>query len=434
MKKYLIVGVCLFICLTVSANKYGVQIRLSEQLLQYVIDGKGEKAYTMLSDTVKSQIPQSQLDGCWKELVKQFGAYKGKSDWQEKNFPDKVAFSCNVHFDRITLTCLTSFDKSNKAFIFSLYTDETIPPEVQIKESNIKVITGKFELPGMLCMPQRIDKYPLVILVPGSGPSDYDETIGPNKPFRDLAQALARQGIASIRYDKRTKVYGTKSILSGKKPSMDNEYVQDVISAVQLAKNIPGIDTAKIYIVGHSQGGYLAPRFAARCKSIKGIIMMSANARPFDKLVSDQLHYVFSLDSISPEERKHLSETKRQLVNARKIGTKDFDSRIALPLGLPASYWQDINSYQPLKEAKLLSCPILILQGMRDFQVTMEDFALWKKELSGKTNVTFMYYPRLNHLYMEGEGKSVPSEYYTFGAIPDYVSADIANWIINNTK
>ncbi len=132
-----------------------------------------------------------------KSWLKQFGDYKGKSERQEKNFPYKVPFSCNVHFDRITLMCLTSFDKNNKMFLFSLYNDETIPPEVQINESKIKVLTGKFELSGMLCISQRIEKYPLVILVPGSGPSDYDETVGSHKSFCNLAQTLTRHGFTA---------------------------------------------------------------------------------------------------------------------------------------------------------------------------------------------------------------------------------------------
>ena len=436
MKKTVSLLAFLFLCLTVSANKQDDKFRLPEQLLQYVIDGKGEQAHLMLSDQVKSMVTVAQMDGVWKGLTLQFGAFQSKSEWQEQSVADKTVYYCDIQFARITLRCNTAFDKDGLATIINFVpapapskAPEAKVDNAQMKETDIKVVTGKFELPGILCMPQGKEAVAAVILVQGSGPNDRDETIGPNKPFRDLAWGLAAQGIASIRYDKRTKAYGAKIVAEGENPSMENEYVQDVLSAVQLAKNTLGIDSKRVYIVGHSQGAMLAPRFAQRCKDIKGIVMMSANARPLEDLVPAQMHYIFSLDSLSKEEEKQLAEMKEQVVNVKKLGTKNFNPKITLPLGLPASYWKDINDYHQLKVARLLTCPILILQGERDYQVTMDDFFLWRKELSGKSNVTFKSYPKLNHLYMEGSGKSSPSEYYQIGSIPEYVTKDIADWI-----
>ena len=76
-----------------------------------------------------------------------------------------------------------------------------------------------------------------------------------------------------------------------------------------------------------------------------------------------------------------------------------------------------------------LKQPMLILQGERDYQVTMEDFAGWKKNLSSKASVEFKTYPNLNHLFMEGEGKSTPHEYETAGHVAEIVINDIADWM-----
>ena len=436
MKRTIYFLAFLFICLTASANKQDDKFRLSEQLLQYIMDGKGEEAHQMLNDKVKTMIPVEQMTNLWKQLTAQVGAFQSKDEWQEQVVADKTIYFCDMQFEHMALRCNTAFDKDGFAIILNFVPAPAKPKSTaakadnaQMKETDIKVVTGKFELPGILCMPLGKESAAIVILVQGSGPNDRDETIGPNKPFRDLAWGLAKQGIASIRYDKRTKVYGAQSVAPDEEASMENEYVQDVLSAVQLAKNTPGIDKKRIYIVGHSQGAMLAPRFAQRCKDIKGIVMMSANARPLEDLVLEQMKYIFSLDSISKDEEKQLTKIKQQMANVKKLGTKNFDSKIALPLELPASYWKDINGYHQLKVAKSLTCPILILQGVRDYQVTMVDFSLWWKELAGKKNVTFYSYPKLNHLYMIGSGKSAPSEYNQAGSIPEYVTKDIANWV-----
>ncbi len=103
--------------------------------------------------------------------------------------------------------------------------------------------------------------------------------------------------------------------------------------------------------------------------------------------------------------------------------------RSSLPLGVPASYWLDIRGYQPGKAAKELKLAMLILQGERDYQVIAEDLAGWKEHLSGRKDVTFKTYPKLNHLFIAGEGKSTPKEYLKAGHIAKEVIEDIAAWI-----
>ena len=98
--------------------------------------------------------------------------------------------------------------------------------------------------------------------------------------------------------------------------------------------------------------------------------------------------------------------------------------------GAAASYWLDLRGYEPATAAKVLKQPLLILQGERDYQVTMaDDFSKWKAALGDKKGVTFKTYPALNHLFMAGEGKSLPAEYEKPGHVPVDVINDIAAWI-----
>lgn len=97
--------------------------------------------------------------------------------------------------------------------------------------------------------------------------------------------------------------------------------------------------------------------------------------------------------------------------------------------GVPASYWLDLRGYDPAESAKTLKQPMLILQGERDYQVTMEDFKRWNTVLAGKGNVTFKSYPGLNHLFIAGTNRSTPLEYEQPGHVDVRVVEDIASWI-----
>jgi len=100
-----------------------------------------------------------------------------------------------------------------------------------------------------------------------------------------------------------------------------------------------------------------------------------------------------------------------------------------LILGAPVSYWLDLKSYLPLEAARSLGRPLLILQGERDYQVSMADFAGWKKELGGRPGVALKSYPTLNHLFAAGEGRSTPAEYEKPGHVAAEVVEDIAAFV-----
>ncbi|MEK6236403.1 MAG: hypothetical protein N2C14_16980, partial [Planctomycetales bacterium] len=171
-------------------------------------------------------------------------------------------------------------------------------------------------------------------------------------------------------------------------------------------------------------------RIHKRSADVAGFISLAGSARPLEDLVVDQTEYLISLDGEqSKEEDERLAEVKRQ---AKKIKSPELsaDAKIAeLPLGAPAKYWLDLRGYDPAREAAALNKPLLILQGERDYQVTMQDFGMWKKSLESRADVQFIRYPRLNHLFMSGKGKSTPSEYLTPGNVAEKVVIDAANWI-----
>jgi len=112
-------------------------------------------------------------------------------------------------------------------------------------------------------LPVGVERPPVAILVHGSGPGDRDESVGANRPLRDLAVGLASHGIAVLRYEKRTKVY-PEDFLAVKAPTVNDETIDDVDRAVDLLRSWTEVDAGRIIVVGHSLGATVAPRIAAR--------------------------------------------------------------------------------------------------------------------------------------------------------------------------
>jgi len=270
-------------------------------------------------------------------------------------------------------------------------------------EREVTVGSDDWKLPGTLDVPKGTGPFPAVVLVHGSGPNDRDESVGGVKVFRDLAEGLASRGVAVLRYEKRTKAYPAKCA-ADPDFTMTDETVIDAVRAAALLRGEKDIDPRRVFVLGHSQGGYMIPRIAARDPKLAGVIAMAGNVRPLEVLIVEQMRYLASLQGQSTD--VHVPD-----------------------LHLPAHYLPDLKGYDPAAEAKKLGLPMLIMQGGRDYQVTMEDFALWKAALDGRTNVTLRAYPNLNHLFIAGEGKSTPAEYQAAAHVAANVIDDLAAWI-----
>lgn len=290
-------------------------------------------------------------------------------------------------------------------------------------EAEIVVSNGSFELPGTLSMPVGNGLFPAVVIVHGSGPNDRDGTLAVNKPYRDLAQGLASQGIAVLRYDKRTFVY--REPIAGF--TVDDEITEDALAAVALLRQTEGIDPNRIFVVGHSQGAMFAPRIAEQDGRLAGIIMMAGTPHPFDQVLNAQIDYLRSLD---PNADVGGLDMLVQVLTSIREGADPVAA-----FGGDASqsaYWTSVLEYTPGETAQSLTLPILILQGARDYQTTMADFEAWETLLGDRENVTLIAYPRLNHIFMalgDNSRLAVAADYNEPGFVDEEVIADVVQWI-----
>ena len=156
---------------------------------------------------------------------------------------------------------------------------------------------------------------------------------------------------------------------------------------------------------------------------------MAGSTRPIEDLVLEQTKYILSHDGkLSEEAQKKIQDIEQQIAIIKSPELSEKDTQKSLLGGSP-KYWLDLRGFEPAKEALKLRQPMLIMQGERDYQVTMEDFRNWKQALGSRTNVRFVSYSKLNHLFIEGEGKSLPAEYAIPGNVSKVVIDDIAKWI-----
>jgi dienelactone hydrolase len=286
----------------------------------------------------------------------------------------------------------------------------------------------EWALPGTLTLPKGAGPHPAVVLVHGSGPQDRDETLGPNKPFRDLAWGLASRGVAVLRYDKRTRVHGARMVASKARITVKEEAIDDALAAAALLRQTPGVDPKRVFVLGHSLGGGLVPRVALADPQVRGLVVWAGYTREALSEVARQYEYLFSLDgSVTDDERKMIDQAKRDAARLRELKASDAAAGGELLQGIPASYWIDLRDYDVIAAARKVRQPVLVMQGERDYNVTMDAFRDWQKVAA--PNFTFKSYPKLDHLFLEGEGPASNADYARPRNVARYVVEDLAAWI-----
>ena len=331
--------------------------------------------------------------------------------------------------------------------ILTAFIGEEVPAQIKLSRYAVseKVTIGagtEWELAGLLTIPKNSErKVPAVVLVHGSGSNDMDETIYDNKPFRDIAEYLSSNGIAVIRYNKRTYTHGKKiSDQADGGFTVWDETIEDALIATEMLKSDPRIDENRVFILGHSLGGMLAPRIHAMGGDYAGLILFAGSPRFLLDIMKDQQSAYLKTLEDGEEKADILAENERfinSVETALRLPDEEAKNRVLDGMnGVSAYYFKDMYENSAAEYIKDISAPFLIMHAAEDLQVyTDKDFELYKELFAGRPNVTFLLFDGLNHLFMPSGTDSIAEildEYGVKANVDMQVLRDIEEWIKAN--
>lgn len=434
-KKYILIFLTLFISFGALAQNILTYINTANDFFDKLNQRQFTEAQSLFDVSLKDKITPEALEKAWDQIQANLGRLESIDGAQNKTQGEYQIVILNCKFTKDTQPFQFVFNKEQKLIGFFIIPKKALisyklplyADTAKITEKLITIKSGTHDLPAMLTFPKDSVNCPIVVFVHGSGPSDMDESVGAQKPFKDLALGLATRGIASVRYVKRTALYAQE--FQGAFTT-NEEVSEDALAVLNFAKGITQIDSQKVYLFGHSLGGMLAPKIATIYPNIKGIILAAAPARKLQDISIDQNNYLFKLQKDTTKAAQEFLTKALNDLKASKNITKTNLPGDSIVLGLPASYWADLNTLDQVSLAKKLKQRIFIIQGGNDFQVSPQEFNLWTISLKGKQNVDTKLYPMLNHLFSFVTEKGTEAQYQQSGNVDQPVIDDLSSWIL----
>jgi uncharacterized protein len=301
------------------------------------------------------------------------------------------------------------------------------------------------KLSGTLTMPRAKGLFPAVLLIAGSGPHDRDETVFGHKPFLVLSDYLTRKGITVLRYDKR----GFGKSGGNYAAATTADFSTDVEVGVEYLKTRGEVNPRKIGLIGHSEGGLIAPMVAARDPDVAFVVMMAGSGVPVDQILVEQTLLISEAmgeshekaEKSAAEEREVLSMVKAQSDNAvleKQVRKKLGESVPAAQLGaeikeLTSPWFRYFISYDPAPTLSKVVCPVLALNGEKDLQVPpRQNLPPIRKALEAGGNKHFevVELAGLNHLFQTAK-TGAPADYTGIEETMSPVALEkIAGWVL----
>lgn len=404
-------------------------------VVEWARDGRFKEIAALFAPPLRAALTAEALQATWLAETAGSGPVTDLGQPSSEPLrPDLIRVSVPVVCERGQFTAVMSVDSDgllNGLRLAPLACDPWVAPSYAdpdaFEEHDVTVGVGALAVAGTVTVPRGNGPWPGVVLLSGGGPFDRDATSGPNKPLKDLAWGLASRGVAVLRHDKVTFTHAAE-VAAADDFTMTREYLPCAVAAVRLLQEEPRVDSSRVFVAGHSMGGKVAPRVAETEPSVAGIVILAGDAEPMHRAAVRVVGHLAALDP-GPHSEAALAEITRQAAiveTSLSPGTPRED----LPFGLPASYWLELRSYDPVATAAHLDKPLLILQGGRDYQVTVEhDLSLWREGLTGCPDVTIQIHEADDHLFFPGAGPSTPAGYMAPQHVDAAVITDITAWL-----
>lgn len=413
-------------------------VRAAKALIETIVSRDYAAAEARFSGKIKDALDaQGGLKALIDATLDSAGALTAFGEAHTTRAMDMDVVTTEVIFERETYKITIALDDDGMAQSLLFQSDtqtpeEPIPEGVTAEQVTVDAGTG-YPLGGTLTFPEAArGQLPAVLLVWGSGPNGRDEAVGGNRVFAQLAHALAERGIAALRFDKRVLTY--PEVVGQPDFSVKQEYMEDVLAATRLLAADPRVDPEQVFILGHSQGGMLAPRFVEEGADVKGLILLAGSPRTLTDILYDQQMDALGALADNPAARKSFDDMRAE-AEAVYAGTEE-QALAHPPLyggAMSAYYLYEMQKHDPIALLTEQQTKVLVLQGDNDKQVLTEaDYGLYRAALEGQPYAQLKLYPGLNHLFMPSEAQNLTEamqEYNTPARIPDEVLGDIAAFV-----
>ena len=405
------------------------QTELLNEYLNAYFNGNYKKVYSMQCEELKGVFDEEKIKQSVEQVILAFGNFESIYSTEIIEQHPYTVYIQIIKTEEGYIKSTITFDQDD--LIAGFYINAAKDPRTSIayidedkfEEKKINFGIQGWELDGALTMPLTDKAVPLVIIVGGSGPTDMDASVGANTPYKDIAYGLSSNGIAVLRYNKRTAQYGAKISESMKENDtmIDIEYIQDIEEAVKFASKIDGISS--IILAGHSLGAAIVPYMAAELNQIDGIMLLAPAIRRMAQVSLDQNIYLKDSYNITDEQLEQVTQFFTMVLN------HELPEDFVVQPGLTVSYYYEWDKYRAIEDLENTKLPVLILIGEEDFQATVEgDFTPLKEKFQENERFEFHSFKGLNHLFIKSEeGIIHTTEEYN---IPGFVDEDFIKTVV----
>ncbi len=426
-----VVAIFTFAPIAWAEGTKGSAIEIAQQFVKHLSAGEYEEGHKLLNPLFANAMMPSDLDLSWHTQEEQYGKFRALgAPVAEIETEQSSVVRIPVIWERGERPFQVFVNDQGRVDGFSWdWVDpnkKPTPSKPDPSSKRVRLIVGDdpWKLQGLLTLPASGAVRAGVVLVPDAGRNDGDCTYGAHRPFHDLAEGLALQGIATLRYNQRT--YQHLESLDPLKVTVRDEIMDDAVAAYRILASREELKGVPVYLLGLGRGGVVLPEIATSIGGVSGIILMGAVARPTEDVLEAQFKYFASLSQ--EEEGRAINEA--ELENLARLRKREMDSDELLS-GIPVHYWLDLfdrDAEVAVRRAATFPGRILVLHGARDFEADLDDFRLWERGLSGHSGATFKLFDDLNHVFSKGQGLSTPAEYRIPKTMDSRVVDAIVQW------
>jgi dienelactone hydrolase len=391
------------------------------EFVEQMEDGQFQSAVNRFHADLRNEVSARDLQEDWAEVKSVGGALLRWTDTRWIHMAEGYAVIVTLEFAVGPLDLEVAFDRGRHIIGYHFLLHRDPPDEVRDTEY---VLGDHTRFPATLSQPRKKGSHPGVVLLHDAGNQyNRDGRRGANRwLYQEFAWALAERGLAVLRFGRSEDIYAERI----RSQPTSSPILDEVEPAIAFLRTVQGVDTSRIIVVGHGTTGHWLPVLAKRDSALDGIVIMAGPTRPMEAMRA-RVSYLMSLEELSEADRRSLSPVKDASDRILALEAED-SSRTDTIFGFRPRVWLSRRKLDVLQVAGEVRTPMLILQGSRDYQVSLVEFNRWRMALEDSAHVRLIAYPDLNHLFVKGAGPSTPSDMDRTGRVASEVVRDIAQW------